>query len=99
MAKKTAIEFEGGFKLVATNPGREWVLYKTHIRAQGDKIGEPYDEVLGYYGTIPMALPHLLNHKLGESQAESVAELAQVVTDFRKELQAIFDLPKVPKHG
>ncbi len=98
MANAT-IEFEGGFKLIATQPGREWVLYKTHIRAKGEKIGEPYDEVLGYYGTIPQALPHLLNRKLGESDATSVKELAQVIVDFRKELQALFDLPAVKVHG
>ena len=93
------IEFEGGFKLVATQPGREWVLYKKHIRQKGNLKGEPYDEVLGYYGTIPSALPHLLNRKLGESDATSVKELAQVIVDFRKELQALFDIPKVKVHG
>ena len=76
-----------------------WILYQmrmpdkpSHRRKDDDETPEPYEDIYGYYTSLPTALAHLLDLNLRSSDAEGVEALRDELDKNIREIRSIYEV-------
>ena len=68
-----------------------WAISEPQIIASGKKEGETIWKVLGYYGSLKLLLPDLLDYVVSAQDVDSIEELIEVV---KRSTNRIIDMVK-----
>lgn len=70
---------------------RNIILVKTKRAKKGENTGKKYEENVGYYSTVQMALNDYLRIKTNLSEATSIQELLTEVKEIRKTIENVLN--------
>lgn len=68
---------------------RNVILVRTKKAKKGENTGKKYEENVGYYSTVQMALNDYLRVKTNLSEATSIPELLTEVEEVRKTIEKV----------
>lgn len=76
-------------KYTLTSDTMNYILEETKVIQGGEKKGETYKTVFGYYSTIESALKRFKELKIRTSDAKSIKELLEISKETDKKIEKI----------
>jgi len=76
-------------KYTLTSDSLNYIIEETKVRQDGDRKGETYKTVYGYYSTLESALKGFKELKIRTSDAKSIKELLEVSKETDKKIEKI----------
>jgi|GEM_PF-3159406 len=68
---------------------RNVMLVENKVKQEGKNIGEPYENTIGYYGSVQAALKAYARLKTNLSEATSIKELLADVKRIDKKIEEV----------
>lgn len=76
-------------KYTLTSDSMNYIIEETKVIQSGDRKGETYKTVYGYYSTIEAALKGFKQLKIRTSDATSIKELLEICKEIDKKIEKI----------
>ena len=76
-------------KYTLTSDSMNYIIEETKVIQDGDRKGETYKTVHGYYSTLESALKRFKELKIRTSDAKSIKELLEVCKEIDKKIEKI----------
>ena len=76
-------------KYTLISDSMNYIIEETKVRQDGDRKGETYKTVYGYYGTIESALKGFKELKIRTSDAKAIKELLEISKEIDKKIEKI----------
>ena len=81
------IQLDNKYSLVSDT--LNYIIEETKVVKDGDRKGEEYKVIYGYYGTITSALKSYKDLKIRTSNAKSINEVLEVVKETDRKIEQI----------